>query len=44
MLPGNPGKKLRRQTAKRPPSAKNRMLEAKRRRSFVKKERRRLDD
>ena len=36
--------KLRRQTAKRPPSAKNRMLEAKRRRSFVKKERRRLDD
>jgi protein subunit release factor B len=36
--------KLRRQTAKRPPSAKNRMLEAKRHRSFVKKERRRLDD
>ena len=36
--------KLRRQTAKRPPAAKNRMLEAKRRRSFVKKERRRLDD
>ena len=36
--------KLRRQTARRPPAAKNRMLEAKRRRSFVKKERRRLDD
>lgn len=36
--------KLRRQTAKRPPAVKNRMLEAKRRRSFVKNERRRLDD
>jgi protein subunit release factor B len=36
--------KLRRQTAKRPRAAKNRMLEAKRHRSSIKKERRRRDD
>ena len=36
--------KLRRQNAKRPQSIKNRMVEAKRRRSSIKKERRRTDD
>ncbi len=36
--------KARRQNAKRPQAAKNRMLEAKHRRSFIKKERRRLED
>jgi protein subunit release factor B len=36
--------KLRRQNAKRPRGVKEKMLEGKRRRSIIKKERRRLDD